>query len=253
MDAIEPQPRSSRNTARNYIRAAGAVAGALLTLNVVTAIRDRAFEADAAPAGTITIVKGAAPGAGTVITSGGSAVVFALQAPAGAACTGDATLGYRLQTFVVSSNVVVDTMQFDANGPAPAASGATVRLPLFSAQQPVVDRNPALTTGAVTGLPPFDFGVSGFSPAVFPNGDYTMGIACTRDTATGKVLDKYWSVGITITASAADTPSGFTWALTTATPPPTTTTTIAPTTTTIAPTTTTIAPTTTTIAPTTTT
>jgi hypothetical protein len=83
----------TRSPLRNYLRAGGAVAAALLALNVVAAVRNRADEAFAAPAGTLTIVKGAGAGAGGNLTTGGSAAVFALQAPAGAACTGDGTAG----------------------------------------------------------------------------------------------------------------------------------------------------------------
>jgi hypothetical protein len=192
----------------------------------------------AAPAGTLTILKGVNPGAGGLLTSGGSATVFALQPPAGAACAGDGPKGYRIQTFLVSSSVNIDTMKFDAGGPSPSSTGATVRVPLFSAGNPVVDVNPSLTTGAVPNMGTFDFAISGFSAALVPNGSYKMGFACTQDTAAGKVLDKYWTVGITITASAADTPSGFTWATAGGTP---TTTTVAPGTTAPGATTTTIA------------
>ena len=246
-------PRLPGTTARNYIRAGGAVAAALLAVNLVVAVRNRTEAAFAAPAGALTIVKGTAPGAGAPISSGGSATVFALTPPAGAACAGDGTKGYRIQTFLVSSSVSVDTMVFDFNGPSPQSTGATVRLPLFSSGNPLVDANPALTTGAIPNMGTFSLGFTGFTAALVPNGAYSMGFACTQDTATGKVLDKYWTAPITITANPADVPSGFVWAVGSVTPPPTTTTTIAPTTTTIAPTTTTIAPTTTTIAPTTTT
>ncbi|MFZ4720812.1 MAG: hypothetical protein ACOYMR_15410 [Ilumatobacteraceae bacterium] len=218
---------------RNLARAGAVVAGAMLVLSLAAGDPS----ASAAPAGSLTIVKGSNPGAGTVLTSGGSATDFTLQTPNGAACSGDGPAGYRLQTFIVSSNVNTDTLAFDANGPSPSSSGATVRLPLFSASQPVIDRNPALTTGAVTGLPAFDFAVSGFSTAVFPAGNYTMGIACTRDQPSGKVVDKYWSVGITIAAAPSDSPSGFTWSKTGAGPTPTTTT-VGATTTTAATTTT---------------
>ena len=205
---MTPHPRR-RRLARDLSRAAAALSAAMLVFGLAAGSSDRA---SAAPAGSLTILKGSNPGAGGLLTSGGSATVFALQAPSGAACAGDGTKGYRIQTFMVSSSVNLDTMKFDAGGPSPSSTGATVRIPLFSSGNPVVDVNPALTTGAIPNVGTFDFAISGFSASLVPNGSYLMGFACTQDTAAGKVLDKYWTVGITITASAADVPSGFTWA-----------------------------------------
>ncbi len=215
---MSPLPRR-RRLARDLARAGTALSALMLVFGLVAADSGRAA---AAPAGTLTVVKGVNPGAGGLLTSGGSATVFALQTPAGAACAGDGTKGYRVQTFMVSSTVNVDTMKFDAGGPSPSSTGATVRVPLFSSGNPVVDINPALTTGAVPNMGTFDFAISGFSSSLVPNGSYLLGFACTQDTATGKVLDKYWTVGITIAASAADTPSGFTWATAGGTPTTTT-------------------------------
>lgn len=238
---MSPQPRR-RRLARDVARAAAALSGVMLVLGLANGANGRV---SAAPAGALTILKGANPGAGGLLTSGGSATVFALQPPTGAACTGDGTKGYRIQTFMVSSSVNLDTMKFDAGGPSPASTGTTVRIPLFSSGNPVVDVNPALTTGAIPNVGTFSFAINGFTAAAVPNGAYNMGFACTQDTAAGKVLDKYWTVGITITASAADTPSGFTWATGGG---GSTTTTTAPTTTVAGATTTTIAGATTTTA-----
>lgn len=226
-----------RRRARDLARAATLCSAAMFVLGLAHLGDDHAA---AAPAGTLTIVKGTNPGAGGLLQDGGTATVFALRPPAGAACAGDGPAGYRIQTFIVSSSISVDTLKFDGSGPSPTALGGPVRVPLFSTGNPVVDLNPALTTGAIVGVPSFDFSGDGLNAASFPNGSYTMGIACTRDTATGKVLDKYWSVGITVTASAADQPNGFTWALASGTPT-TTTTTAAPTSTVAGTTTTTTA------------
>lgn len=205
---MSPLPRR-RRMARDVARAGAAVSAAMLLLGLVGGAYDRA---SAAPAGSLTILKGVNPGAGGLLTEGGSATVFALQPPSGAVCTGDGTKGYRIQTFLVSSSVNLDTMTFDAAGPAPSSTGATVRVPLFSSGNPTLDVNPALTTGAIPDMGTFDFAISGFSASLVPNGSYRMGFACTLETPTGKVLDKYWTVGITITAAPSDSPSGFTWA-----------------------------------------
>ncbi|MBU6316660.1 MAG: hypothetical protein KGR47_09155 [Acidobacteria bacterium] len=201
-------------------------------------------------AGSITLVKGANPGAGTVLASGGSALQFALQLPSGAACTGDtSTGGYRVQTFIVSSNVTVSSLTFDSGGPTPTSTGATVRLPLFNQGTPFIDGNTAVGSGAVTGLPSFDFSVFGSGgPSVLPNGTYTLGVACTKGVAGPTQVDKYWTTQITVTATPSDTPSGLTWVVGSGAPPTTTTTTIAATTTTAAAATTSIAGSTTTVA-----
>ena len=225
-----------RRRVRDLARAATLCSAAMFVVGLAHLGDDHAA---AAPAGALTIIKATNPGAGGLLQDGGTATVFALRPPAGAACAGDGPAGYRIQTFIVTSSISVDTMKFDGGGPSPSALGGPVRVPLFSAGNPVVDLNPALTTGALVGIPSFDFSGDGLNAASFPNGSYTMGIACTRDTATGKVLDKYWTVGITVTASPADLPNGFTWALSSGTT--TTTITVAPTTTVAGATTTTTA------------
>ena len=167
----------------------------------------------ATDAGALTLTKGSGAGAGSALASGGSATGFGLKLPAGAACSGDtATNGYRVQTFMVSSNVTVSTMVFDSTGPSPQSTGATVRLPLFSLGTPYIDGNTAVGTGAITGLPVFDFAVFGSSgPTIVPNGTYTLGVACTKGSAGPTQVDKYWTTQITVTANPSDTPSGFTW------------------------------------------
>lgn len=204
-------------------------------------------------AGSVTLVKGTNPGAGSPLSGGGSALQFALQLPSGASCSGDtSTGGYRVQTFIVSSNVTVASLNFDAGGPTPASTGATVRLPLFNQGTPYIDGNTAVGSGAVTGLPPFDFSVFGSSgPTVLPNGTYTLGVACTKGSAGPSQVDKYWTTQITVTSTPTDSPSGITWVAGSGAPPATTTTTAAPTTTVAATTTTVAGATTTTVTPTT--
>lgn len=167
----------------------------------------------ATDAGAVALVKGSNPGAGSPLSSGGSSTAFGLNLPAGAACSGDtATNGYRVQTFLISSNVTLASMVFDSTGPSPQSTGATVRLPLFSQGNPYIDGNTAVGTGAITGLPVFDLAVFGSSgPAVLPNGTYKLGVACTKGASGPTQLDKYWSTTITVTATPSDSPSGLTW------------------------------------------
>ncbi len=218
----------------------------------------------AVSAGTLRVVvpSGGAT-QGQSLTQGGSATAFDLVPPLGAACTGDSAKGgYRIQSYMVPSNVDPATLTYDANGPIPNTFGANYRQPLFTlgGGSPFVDGLTAVaaggsTAGLLTGLPSFGFDLFGAAgPTVLPNGTYNLGYACTLGTASATQVDKFWNIQFTVTANAADVPSGITWAVVSTTTPTTTTaTTVAVTTTTATATTTTAAPTTTTATATTTT
>jgi hypothetical protein len=142
------------------------------------------------------------------------------------------------------------TLTFDANGPAPAGVGTSLRQPLFSTaeQAPFVNKSTAAQSGLLIGFPAsgFSFGVfADQGSTVMPAGNYNMGYACTP--GPGAAPDRFWNVEIQVTTSAADAPGGFTW-----TPgggaTTTTTTTVAGATTTVAGATTTVAGATTTVA-----
>jgi hypothetical protein len=171
---------------------------------------------------------------GASIAGGGSATPFTLKPPSGAACTGDSvTGGYRIQTYIVPSTVSPATLTFDAGGPTPQGTGATLRQPLFTQGTPFVDGNTAVGTGAITGLPAFDFAVFGSSgPQIVPPGTYNVGIACTLGSASATQLDKYWNAQLTFAANPNDVPSGITWTVVVVTPTTTTTTSTTTTTTT---------------------
>jgi hypothetical protein len=220
-------PATRSSIRQRWSVAAAAGAALLVSVGLVGAANAATL------AGSITLVKGTNPGAGTVLSSGGSALQFALQLPSGASCTGDtSTGGYRVQTFIVSSNVTVSSLTFDSGGPTPSSTGSTVRLPLFNQGTPYIDGNTAVGSGAITGLPPFDFSVFGSSgPTVLPNGTYTLGVACTKGSAGPTQVDKYWTTQITITATPSDSPAGITWVSGSGTPPTTSTTTTTPATT----------------------
>lgn len=227
------------------------------------------------------------PGAGQLLSSGGSGTAFSLRLPAGSACEGDsANDGYRVQTFMVPASVDPATLQFDIAGPIPNGTGAAFRQPLYDGSgnayvdQQTANASPTPGPGPIINIPAFSYGV--YATGDIPAGTYNIGIACTLGPASVTQLDRFWNVEVTFVTDAGDQPAGVTWAVgdpstttssssststpstssttststtssttTTTTAPTTTTTTTAPTTTTTAPTTTTTttAPTTTTTAP----
>ncbi|MEN9643495.1 MAG: hypothetical protein RL238_164 [Actinomycetota bacterium] len=241
-----------RRLARDLARA-GAALSLVMFVAGLAGLGDRGASAAAVNAGTLELQVPSGPTIGAVLTSGGSATAFSLTPPTGAACTGDsATGGYRVQSYIVPSTVSPATLTFDSNGPAPAGTGAALRLPLFSTTgTPIVDRTTAVETspgsgGLITGMPTINFAVFGSSgPTVVPAGSYNIGFACTLGNPGPNQVDKYWNVVLTFAVTPSDSPSGITWTVAGGTTP---TTTAAPTTTATGATTTTAAGATTTVA-----
>jgi hypothetical protein len=196
---------------------------------------------------TITVPSGQ-PNGGQPLTSGGSATAFALLPPSGAACTGDTAMdGYRVQTYMVPASVDPASLTFNSSGPLPFGSGASLRVPLYSAigTAAYVNKTTAVTTGLITNIPTFSFGwvEPSSQPGYVPPGTYNIGFACTVGAASATQLDKYWNIQIAIADSAGDVPSKLTWSIpqTQATTSSSSTTTTSTTTTTIARATTTVA------------
>jgi hypothetical protein len=181
------------------------------------------------------------PTAGQLLTSGGSATVFALNLPNGASCSGDtASGGYVINSYMVPASVDPATLSFDSNGPTPFGTGANLRVPLYSSSgsTPFMNGTTGVAAssggpGLVVGLPSFSFNVFGANGhTVVPAGTYNLGVACWNTTANPHVLDKYWNVQMAFVATPSDSPGGITWTAVAVTPPTTTTTTTAATTTT---------------------
>lgn len=266
--SIRPRRRSPRSVrvVRGIGRVGVVVALTMLTFTLVGA-RSPALAAE--NAGTLSVLAPpGTPGDGQPLTSGGSARTFQLQPPVGAACSGDtANDGYRVQSFMVPSSVDPDTLTFDPLGPTPQGVGADFRQPLFAVGSAYVSEATAIDNGLLITFPGFSFDLFGSDgPTIVPEGDYTVGYACTLGAAGPDQLDKFWTAQLTITHDSSDTPAGLTWAVSTPTTTTTTTTTTTvpdtsstTTTTTTVPdtssttTTTTSTTTTTTVAPTTTT
>lgn len=226
-----------RRVARDLARLATLCSAGMLVFGLAVATEGgRPAAAAAINGGSLQIlVPSGSPTAGQPLNSGGSATVFAMTPPVGAACSGDTTTdGYKVQSYMVPSTVSPSTLTFDSNGPIPTATGANYRQPMFSSGgTPVINRNTAVTTGLLTGLPTMSFSLFGASgPTIVPPGTYNLGFACTLGAAGDTQLDKYWNVQLTFATDNNDSPSKITWAVVGGQSSTTTSTTIAPTSTT---------------------
>ena len=230
-----------RKVARDLARCAAGLSAGMLVFGIAGGSgASGSVSAAAINGGALQIlVPSGSPTAGQPLNSGGSATVFVMGPPVGAACTGDTTSGgYKIQSYMVPSTVNPSTLTFDSNGPLPTATGANYRQPMFSAAgTPVINRNTAVAAsaggpGLLTGLPTMSFALFGANgPTIVPAGTYNLGFACTLGAAGPTQLDKYWNVQLTFATDNNDAPSKITWAVPSVQPTTTTTsTTLAPTT-----------------------
>ncbi len=237
-----------RPIARSISRVGFVLCAVMFLLGLATTFDSASPPAIAsANAGPAQIVGGPGTTSGVPLDSGGSATVFAVRLPVGAACTGDsASGGYRIQSYVVPAGVDPDTLTFGNQGPTPVGTGSSFRQPLFTTG---TTRYVNITTGIaptpggggpIPSTPGFSFAYLGAAGATsLPAGAYNVGLACTTASAPGGNLDNYWNVQMTFAADPADTPAGVTW---TVEDPAVTTTTTTTTTTTSTTTTTTMKP-----------
>ncbi len=213
-----------RRLAGHAARAGAVMSAGMFLLSLWTVAIAGRSPADAATNNGAASIVGAG-GTHEPLTSGGSATEFNLSLGTNPVCPGDSASGnYRVQSFMIPASADIDAMTFDANGPV--AVGSQFRQPLFDTNSsPYVNKLtdlavPPATTGGISGLPAFNFGV--FTPGDVPIGDYTIGIACTLGSAGPDQLKTFWSVTVAVTERADDLPAGITWTVTTT---PTTTTT----------------------------
>ena len=148
-------------------------------------------------------------GSGQPLTGAGSATIFSLRLPAGAACPGDSMHDqWRVQSFLVPTTVDIGTLEYNVIGPEGDAQFALYT----TADRPFTDQNllPNAESGApgiIAGLPTFYF--AKFPVGILPAGTYRAGIACTlfRETAI------YWDTELVVTTSPDDEPAQFVWSL----------------------------------------
>lgn len=179
----------------NIIRTPKRLAAVLATLAVAATglFASGAAEAAPLPAGT------AAAGAVTISpTSGSAATNFGFTLPAGAACQGDGVAGYRWHTFIVSNSLDASQLKYAGGVPSITGAGAgTVVQPLYSSGSPIVDQNPALSSGGVL-VAGTSFQFSVYPAGTFTAGVYKIGVACTDGTGD---VQRFWSSPLTITTS----------------------------------------------------
>jgi hypothetical protein len=222
---------TTRRVGRDIARIGVVLSAGMLVAGLGSGVR---VSAAGINAGALQVLTGPSfPSVGQPLTGGDTDDRFSLQPPAAAACSGDsATGGYRIQSFMVPASVDLSALTFDSNGPLPFATGASLRLPLFAQGTSFVEGNTAIGTGAITGVPAFDFGVFGGADGsqLAPPGSYRIGLACTLGPASATQLDKFWSVQLTLAATAS---GSITWTVVAPTTPTSTTTTTTTTTTTV--------------------
>lgn len=187
-----------------HVARAGTVISAFMLVFGVAATHVGPAAAAIAESGTVRI----ANETGGPLSSGGSATVFAMTPPSGAACPGSGagTPSYRWQTFFVAASVDASALAY-ASGPKPVAGGAFVS-PMYDSagSNPVTNQNPSASPlGLISGIPTVSF--SAFSPGNVAPGDYKIGFACTLAGATVS----FWSTTVTVVTDTADAPARFTW------------------------------------------
>jgi hypothetical protein len=135
------------------------------------------------------------------LNSGGSATLFTLKLPDGAACPGDtAHKGYLLFSYTVPVEVAPDRVTFPSNSP-------NIGVDLIDTNgEPFVAQATGVDTGVVPQPPPFVWSRYDHHPEALPPGTYNVGLACVYNYR----VVKYWNARVTFVASDRD-PGGFTW------------------------------------------
>jgi hypothetical protein len=185
-------------TTRRRALTAIAIAGMLAASAGLVSSIASALPAGTPPAATITLT----PATGT------SADAFQMSFSSSQACPGDANAGYRWHTFVTPRTNDPATLTFSGSG---VPQGPAFTAPLRNATSAVTNQLPSLVDALIT--PPAVFFIAGSFSAMTP-GDYWLGIACTNaNNAPPLPNDRYWSVAVTVTASAGAGPNNFTLAV----------------------------------------
>ena len=151
---------------------------------------------------------GAAAAGGQVLAPslGTSTVPFTLSlTDPELACPG-ATLsqGYRWQTYFVAASADAATLSYGPNGPNAPAPGVFASALYSTAGAAVLDGSTTPGFAEIIGIPTFSFAELVAHRGAVPDGDYTLGIACTRNGVT----ERFWQSGISVSNS---TPAGFSW------------------------------------------
>lgn len=141
------------------------------------------------------------------LSEGNGTTVFGLQLPAGASCPGDSRNDqWRVQTFIVPSDVDPATLEFNSIGPEGDGLYALYGLDTNPIVEVLTGPNgaPGLP-GLIIGLRAASFEV--FPPGTLPDGTYRVGAACTYfdDVAS------YWDTQMDIARDPEDQPAEIRW------------------------------------------
>jgi hypothetical protein len=152
----------------------------------------------AKPAGSAVVVTPS----GAVLSSGGSATVFTLKLPQGAACPGDTYHhGYLVFSYAVPVRTDPASLTFPGTFPSSGADLITVE------GVPFVTQPTAEFTAAIQTLSDFSWSRYDHDPTDLPVGEYNVGIACAH--GLGRV-ERFWNVKLDFTSTSSD-PGGFVW------------------------------------------
>jgi hypothetical protein len=190
----------------NGSRIVAVVGLATMTLALaVTSVVQASSDEPATSGGDAVVVE--ANAALRELDSGGSATLYSLRLPDGAACPGDTRNDqWAFQTFMVPAEVDPASLEFSSAGPTGPSQYALYE----EGTQPLVDAilvpnaEPGLP-GRVPPIPPLTFSI--FPPGEIAAGTYRIGVACTflREPAT------FWQATIVVESDAGDEPGQFTW------------------------------------------
>lgn len=146
---------------------------------------------------------------GVVLASGGSAAEFSLSLPGEASCPGDSRNdNWRVQTFIVPSDVDPASVEYGPNGPTGEHQWAfydTVTSPVIEGL--LVPNDAAGSPARIDTFPPMSFRV--FPVGEIPPGRYRAGAACTWFGATGP----YWDTELVFADAPDDEPARLTWSV----------------------------------------
>ncbi len=181
----------------------------LAAVAAVVAVASPASASVDAPvdAGDVVMIDGA--DRSKEVGRGGSVALFSLRLPDAATCPGDSLHDqWRVQSFMVPSDVDVTALQYGVIGPEGEQHYA-----LYDERtKPFVNEltranEVAGQPGFIGDIPVFSFGL--FPPGTVAPGTYRIGLACTLQRETAK----FWDAEIVIEADTADQPAQLTWSV----------------------------------------
>jgi hypothetical protein len=145
-----------------------------------------------------------------------SATVFSFELPADAQCPGDsANDQWRIQSFIIPATVDPASLKYGVNDPEGEGNWSLYGIDTRPFVNELTQQNAQPgQPGIIDDIRPLSFGV--FPPGTLPDGEYTIGVACTFFAEPAAI---YWHTNIVVSADADDEPGRMTWRL--ASVPPT--------------------------------